>query len=271
MPLTNDGNERDVRLRPDVAPIPGADANLSGPIPVGAPCATTGTQTDLPPSGYSVTTPSGTYNQNYDWGDLSKLCPRGLDMRSVERVLFQIVVSHFSLASRIINPDLKDLIFNTNAIATKIRVDLNTTYNLATAAKLPAVILRRGEQKFGRISLNDAGERRFAPSTGETSFCRRVEGTHQLLCVSAVPGEAENLANELVDLFTGVSPVLRSELPFADFEVGGVGELQLSDELGNRAVVVVNVVYKYELGWTMVQATPLAVKLSFTTLVQTKS
>lgn len=270
MPLTNDGNERDVRIRPDAAPIAGADENLSGPVPVGAPCATVGVQIDLPPSGYTVETPSGSFNQTYNWADLAALCPRGLDMRTIETLLFQIVVSHFSSASRIINPALKGLIYSPNPSQTKIRIALNTTFDLPLSTKLPAVILKRGEQKFSRIGLNDRGERTFPTPSGVYPFVRNSEGTHSLIAVSSVPGETENLANELLDAFTCVSPVLRSELPFADFEVAGVSELQLSDELGNRSVVAVQLSYKYELGWTMRYATPLVGAIDVHTLIKTQ-
>lgn len=269
MPLTNDGNERDVRIRPDAAPIQGADENLKGPIPPGAPCSTEGVQTDLPVSGYSVTTPSAEFNQTYNWADLSAYCPRGLDMTSIEKILFQLVVSHFSDPTRIINPDLRYLVYTSNPETTKLRVALNTSFDLANAQKLPAVILKRGEQKFGRISLNDRGERTYTPQSGVFPFVRRVEGVHLLLAVSSVSGEVEQLATELVDMFTCLSPVMRSELPFADFEVAGVGEIQQSDELGNRPIVGVQLVYKYELGWTMRQVTPIATGLDIRTLVET--
>jgi hypothetical protein len=270
MPLTNDGNERDVRIRPDAAPIEGADQNLKGPIPVGNPCATTGSQTDLPKSGYSIETPSGSFEQTYDWANLAALCPRGLDMRTIETLIFQLLVSHFSDPARIINPELKDLIYTTNPLTTKIRIVLNTTYDLATATKLPAVILKRGEQKFARIGLNDRGERKFPTTSGIYPFVRNCEGTHVLMAVSSVPGETENIANELLDAFTCVSPVMRSQLPFADFEVVGVSELQVSDELGNRSVVAVQLLYKYELGWTMRYATPLVGAIDVRTLVTTQ-
>lgn len=270
MPLTNDGNERDVRLRPDAAPIAGADEQLNGRVPVGQPCATQGVQTDLPPSGYTVDTPSGSFNQTYNWADLAALCPRGLDMRTIETLLFQLVVSHFSDPDRIINPDLKGLIYSPNQVQTKLRIALNTAYDLPVSSKLPAVILKRGEQKFSRIGLNDRGERSFASTTGVFPFVRNSEGTHSLLAVSSVPGETENLANELLDAFTCVAPVLRSELPFADFEVVGVSELQLSEELGNRSVVAVQLLYKYELGWTLRYATPLVGAIDVRTLVRTQ-
>jgi hypothetical protein len=267
MPLTNDGNERDVRLRPDTAPIPGADENLTGPVPVGDPCSTVGVQTDLPPTGYELETPSSNYRQTYDWANLAALCPRGLDMRTVETVIFQLIASHFSSASRIINPYLKDLIYDPNPVASRLRVVLNTTYDLATSSKLPAVIIKRGEQKFSRIGLNDRGERAFPTTSGVFPFVRNSEGSHSILAVSSVPGETENLANELLDLFTCVSPVMRSELPFADFEAVGVSELQVSDELGNRSVVAVQLLYKYELGWTMRYATPLVAAINVNTLI----
>jgi hypothetical protein len=188
-------------------------------------------------------------------------------MRTIETLLFQLVVSHFSYANRIINPELKGLIYTSNPMTSKIRIVLNTTYDLPTSAKLPAIILKRGEQKFSRIGLNDRGERTFPTPTGIFPFVRNSEGTHSIMAVSSVPGETENLANELLDLFTCVSPVLRSELPFADFEAVGVSELQLSDELGNRSVVAVQLLYKYELGWTMRYATPLVAAINVNTLI----
>lgn len=276
MPLTNDGNERDIRIRPDAPPIPLADQDLNGPIPPGDACTTAGTQTDLPlpvpptppvepPPSVTVTTPTSEFNQLYNWADLAGYCPRGLDMTNIEKILFQFLASHFADADRIINPLLKDLIFTADPQTSKIRIVLNTTFDLPTAMRLPAIIIKRGEQKFGRIGLDDRSEGIYAPDI--VPFVRRVEGSHTILAVSSVAGQVESLALEITDAFTCVSPVMRSQLPFSDFEVVGVGELQQSDELGTRPVVGVQLSYKYTYGWTMRQTAPVATSVAIPTIV----
>jgi hypothetical protein len=146
---------------------------------------------------------------------------------------------------------------------------LNTSFDIAAAGKLPSVIVKRGEQKFTRIGLNDRGDMQYPSQLGKRSFVRTGEGIHQVLAVSAVPGEAEGLAIELTEMFNAISPVLREELPFVDFEVAGVSALQLSDELGNQSVVAVQLAYKYEYGWALQYVTPLVSKISSVILTNT--
>ncbi len=155
MSKIDDGNTTDVRLRPDTAPIPGADEDLRASIPVGEPCTTQGTQTDLPPSGPvgPIPPPGGTtppvppsddFLNTYNWGNLNGICPDGLDITSVTNIIFQLLAIHFSSPDNIVNPNLKSFIFTTPP-PTALVININTQYNPATATTLPALIIVRNQ------------------------------------------------------------------------------------------------------------------------------
>lgn len=270
MSKIDDGNTTDVRLRPDTPPIPGADEDLRAPIPVGEPCTTQGTQTDFPPSGpvgpipppngplVPPVPPSDSFLSTYNWGNLNGICPDGLDITSVNDIIFQLLAIHFSSPDNIVNPNLKSFIY-TKTLPTALVINVNTTYNPATATNLPALIIVRNQIDVQRIVIGDQTDAVTDPNLGIFPYVRRVRGSYTILCITSFPGVTEELAQEVFDFLTCLSPVLRTELPFADFQVNAISNVQLADPLANRTVVGVQILYEYEYGWKIqYQTAPLS-------------
>jgi len=250
MSKIDDGNTTDVRLRPDTAPIVGADEDLRAPIPIGDPCTTVGTQTDLPPSGpVDDTTIPPDFVEIFDWGNIAALCPAGLTMTAVTNIIMQLLVTHFSNPDNIINPNLKSLIYNPNPAMTKIVININTTYAPVQSTTLPALIIKRNEQDTQRIVMGDLSESKDDPALGLVPFTRKVRGTHTIMAITPFPGVTEELAQEVYEFLTCLSPILRTQQLFADFQVVAVSEVQIVEELGNRTMVGIQVLYEYEYSW----------------------
>ncbi len=279
MSKINDGNTTDVRLRPDTAPIPGADEDLRANIPVGEPCATSGTQTDFPPSGPvgpipppngppgPPTPPSDSFLNTFNWGNLNGICPDGLDVTAVNNIIFQLLAIHFSDPANIVNPNLKSFIFTTPP-PTALVINFNTQFNPATATNQPALIIVRNQIDIQRLSMGDQTDAVDPPSTGIIPFVRRVRGSYTILCITSFPAVTEELAQEVSDFLTCLSPIVRTELPFADFQVVAISNVQLADPLANRTIVGVQVLYEYEYGWKIQYKTAPLSKITATETTQ---
>jgi hypothetical protein len=72
-------------------------------------------------------------------------------------------------------------------------------------------------------------------------------------CASESDAQAELLAMEVFDTISWASPIMRSNLPFMDFQVTGISELTLLDALGNKVGVQVQMNYAFEYGWQTTQ------------------
>jgi len=279
MSKIDDGNTTDVRLRPDTAPIVGADEDLRANIPIGEPCTTVGTQTDFPPTGpvgpipppngppVPPAPPSDEFLSTFNWGDLRGICPDGLDVTSVTNIIFKLLAIHFSDPANIVNPNLKSFIFTTT-LPTALVININTTFNPATATNQPALIIVRNQIDIQRIVMGDLTETVTPPSQGIVPFVRKVRGSYTILCITSFPGVTEELAQEVFDFLTCLSPILRTELPFADFQVNAISNVQISDPLGNRTVVGVQVLYEYEYGWKIQYHTAPLSKITATETTQ---
>jgi hypothetical protein len=176
------------------------------------------------------------------------------------------LITHFLYPSSIFDPLLQDLIYNENPVLTKIKIAPNTQFNLIDANKLPAILIKRGEQKIERTSMGDRADPAADMAAGAYSYQRMFKGTSQLMIISQLPAQAEALATEVFAYMNCISPMMRDQLPFFDFQVIGMSELTVADDLGNRNVIVVTVYYEYEYGWSLLYNKPTATSA---TVVQT--
>jgi hypothetical protein len=76
------------------------------------------------------------------------------------------------------------------------------------------------------------------------------------MCLGTADGFVEELAYEVYDLFNAVSPVLRTELPLHDFQVSGMSEVGILEELGSTLGVAIDLTYAFEYSWTVEYRTP---------------
>lgn len=262
MPKRNDGNEQDLRIRPsnDAKSLEGNNP-FTGAHPENVdPCVEGyGEQVDLPETTDScgntieIETPDGSLT--YDWLDASDVCPEGFSPATLDKLYMRLLKNHFSDPDKIMNPTLKDYTYNTDTQLSKIRIVMNTTFDLGDDGKLPALIVKRGRQRMQRVAIDDFGEGG-QPSQGLPHFVRFLQGSHRVLCLGPVDGFTEALAFEVFTLFNCVSPVVRKDLPLHDFQVTDLSEIGILDDLGNTLGVAVESVYAYEYGWTLKYITP---------------
>ncbi len=245
MPKRNDGNEQDLRVRPAL------DAPTLSDNPYdGDACATHGSQTDL---NVSAETPDGTLT--YNWKDITDTCPAGFSPGEVSKLFIRILKNHFSRPENFIDQRLSQYVYSDNAALSKIRITLNTTFDTKQHETLPTLVVKRGEQKMQRVAMDDFGESG-QPMLGLPHFIRFVQGSHRVLCLGATDGFTELLALEVFTLLNCLSPYIRKDLPMHDFQVAGMSEMGVLEELGSTLGVAVESSYTYEYGWTSHEVAP---------------
>jgi len=260
MAKRDDGNDPDLRVRPD------DDAHSlegSNPYNPNDPnCAEQkGTQTELPRtedcSGNPIVidTPDGSQLINYDWNDISRVCPEGFTIRSLDELIMLILRAHFANPDNIFDPELKQYVYTQDPSTSKIQIVMNTAWTGAQVDLLPAIVVKRGQQQSERRVMGDRGEVH-SGRQGIEDYVRWVKGTHKLFITSKADGETENLALEVFNLFTCLAPILFTDLPLHDFAAAGMSELGIVEELGQSFGVVIDVVYTYEYGWTIRRIAP---------------
>jgi hypothetical protein len=235
------------------------DNPFTGAKPPGADaCTPHGNQIDIVappvvPPVVDVTVPGG--QPQYDWTSLAAICPGGLDIRSTTLIMMQILKAHFSNAANIVDPDLKQYVYTTDQATSKLRIVMNTALDLTQAGQLPALIVKRGAQKQQRAVMGDVADVD-GWKEGLTKYSRIWQGAHRILVMGQVDGQTEALAQEVNQLMTCVSPVLRYDVPFLDFQVSDMSELGIVEELGQTLAVAITCEYAYEYGWTVRRNAP---------------
>lgn len=251
MPKRNDGNEQDLRIRSDLdAPSLEGDNPMTGAIPDDKSRCSDGygSQTDIEPETIEIDTPSGVIR--YDWTDVSHICPRGFDNNILNILFMRLLKNHFSKPDCIFYEAVKQFVYDEDPQKSGIRIVMNTTFDPAQEEQMPSIIVKRGNQKPQRVVMGDRGERA-EWLDGEERYTRFITGNHRLLIAGYGDGFVEDLAQEVFDFLNAVSPVMRTDLPFHDFQIGPMTELGVMAELGNRFAVAIDVIYTYEYSWTI--------------------
>lgn len=266
MPKRNDGNETDLRARAakDAPSLDGDNPFTGAHPPDKLPCDNHGTQTDL----ITGTTPDGEIV--YNWADLTEICENGLSSLAMDRLFMGILKNHFSNPDNIFRDILKSYIYDPDASKTKIRIVMNTEFDTESVGQLPTIVVKRGNQKSNRAMMGDRADMRRS-TEGVIDYVRFTQGSHRILVMAELDGQAEALGNEVWDLFTFLSPVLYSEYPLHDFQVVTFSEIGNLDDIGSSLAIAITCNYAYEYAWTIsriapkLQATNVEVTTSLTT------
>jgi hypothetical protein len=224
-----------------------------------------GTQQDLNTPVVPTVPQVQTLAQTHGMVDLWSLCTSGLSPRLTTGVLMKLVANHFSNPNLIFTPNLKRYTWSPDPAATTIRLVQNTNFDPVTAGMYPAVVFTRtGVQSMGR-AINDQLDQvdQRSVDLGIGSYVRFMQGGHRITCLSNAAGEAEDLALEIFDILTWLSPALRSQGMFHHFQVMSLGELGTLEDQGNLFGVPIEVQYAYEYAWELQPLAPTLKAFNF--------
>lgn len=239
--------------------------------------AQTGNETCLPPMtgfGEQVDTPSsaieagsipGTPNGNWVWRHnlerVRNLCAVGMTPRTMTGLIMRFLKDHFSDPSLILTPNLRQFVYSEKVAESKIRIVKSVIFDPAGSGQYPALVVKRLELKSDRHSMDDRAQSRSADYSTEqmqgiSQHSRFITGAHRIFCLADVGGEAEDLAQEVFDFLSFMSPAIRDSLPFHDFAVIGMGEEGALTDTASQVGIAVDVRYVYEYAWTLQALAP---------------
>lgn len=193
---------------------------------------------------------------------ISNLCQLGMTPRVVTGLLIRTLKNHFADPALILDPKLQKYIWNQDSTKSKIRIIQNAFFDAKGAGQFPAIIVGRGNLESKRVSMDDkmqqATNAREAAMTGLQKYIRFHSVAYTITVITENIGETDDLAMEVFDTFSYLSPMMTERLPFHDFQVVGMGAVGALSETGTQLAIPVQLSMVYEYAWTL---QPLAPRL----------
>lgn len=224
-----------------------------------------GTQIDIPPEGPPPESdifgdPAPDWVWRHNLGRIRTLCDVGLSPRMLSGVLMRMLKQHFADPDLILTPSLRQYVYNDDPLKSKIRIVKSTLFDPATAGQFPALVVKRLPLQSQRHSIGDrtvgvGANTRDEQMRGITQHSRFITGAHRVFCIAEAEAESEDLAQEVFDFFSFLSPAVVSHLPFHDFAVIAMGEQGDLDD-ASAVGVPVDIAYAYEYAWIIQEIAP---------------
>ena len=230
-----------------------------------------GTTTNPNPDGLpTLTTPDGsTFVVRHGLDEISTLCQVGMTPRVITGLLIRTLKNHFGDASLIMDPKLQQYVWNQDASKSKIRIIPNAQFDAKAAGQFPAVIVARGDLASKRLVMDDRIQFRDENSArngaGIKKYVRFHTTSFVITTISEALGEAEDLASEIFDTLSYLSPVMTERLPFHDFQVVGMGAVGALSDVATQLAVPIQLTTTYEYAWTLEPLAPRLKTLSIPT------
>lgn len=184
-----------------------------------------------------------------DLTSLADLCPLMPRPQLITGIVVQWMRLHFSDATHIENPLLKDYIWTSDNATSKLAIESVFKWNPAMTEQRPGIFLKRGPWKV----LNAGIDNRKMAGTFDWPYPRQYnvfyQGSHTVFCVGGESAEVELLAAEVYRELVGFGPVVRKQFNFLRFVVTEIGEVSLLEESAEHFVVPVVVSYGAQDTW----------------------
>jgi hypothetical protein len=201
--------------------------------------------------------PDWVFRHNFD--RIRELCSVGLSPRMLSGVIMRLLKNHFSDPALILTPNLRQYIYSDDALKSRIRIVKSANFDATTAGQYPALIVRRLPLQSQRHSMGDRtdtfGNIQDEQMRGIQRHSRFITGAHRIFCLAENEAESEDLAQEVFDLLSFLSPAVVGYLPFHDFAVTAMGDQGVLDDTPAIGVAV-DVTYAYEFAWTLQALAP---------------
>lgn len=200
-----------------------------------------------------------------DFSSIPDLCIYGVRPQYLNAIFVRTLQAHFSDPLAIQDPDLrKSCQWSPDKAVSRIAILASTQVDSPTSGKLPRLIVKRGAQQTTRMFLDDkaedGGNER---NLGSTRYVRYSQGSTVINCLGESDLQTDLIGNEVFGFLTQLAPYMRRVLPFHDFQVAGMGEVQPLNEVGGKFLVSLQVNYVYEYAWLSTEMAPTLNGLSW--------
>ena len=218
----------------------------------------------------TLVTPDGTtFVVRHGLDEIAQLCQLGMTPRVITGLLIRTLKNHFSDPALIMDPKLQQYVWNQDSTKSKIRIIPNANFDAKSAGQLPAIIVARGELASKRVVMDDhvqfPSENSARNGAGVKKYLRFHTTSFMVTVISEALGEVEDLASEVFDTLSYLSPMMTERLSFHDFQVVGMGQVGALTEVGTQLAVPIQLSTTYEYAWTLEPLAPRLKSLSIPT------
>jgi hypothetical protein len=167
-----------------------------------------------------------------------------------------VIRRHFSDSDRIVEPGLKDYIYNINPAVTNIIIDSYGRLNLKNIQQRPAIYCRRAIYEVHEHGISNKYLARNMGVNGENKvdsdpkYEILIKGANTVNCIGKTEAESELLATEVFLELIGFSPVLRRDLKLVKINVKSMGMTEKFEESDQHWVTPVSVKYSFGYSWS---------------------
>lgn len=208
----------------------------------------------------------GTFVVRHGLDSIATICSAGMTPRVVTGLLLRTLKNHFADPDLILDPKLQKYVWNQDSSKSKIRIIQNAFFDAKSAGQFPAIVVGRGNLESKRVAMDDKAQSTNDPiamaMAGITKYTRFHLVQYTVTCIAENVGEADDLAMEVFDTFSYLSPMMTERLPFHDFQVVGMGALGALTDVGTQLAVPVQLTMAYEYAWTLQPLAPRTKTLS---------
>jgi hypothetical protein len=171
----------------------------------------------------------------------------GMQPIMITGLLRDMLIRHFSTASHIQAPDLRQLIWQ-GGNSTGILIESIHRWRGELVEKRPAVVIKRNAFKNLRLTV---GERAGLTEQGHYEYSTFWVGSHTLFCLHGSGASVEILANEVKKQVHQFHPVIVEYLGLLRWAVTDVGAIAEIEEARETFAVPITVGWAYEEAWRM--------------------
>lgn len=160
---------------------------------------------------------------------------------------------HFSSSDNIVEPGLKQRIWNPDFTRSQIQILPVDAWMPQTTEQRPAIILKRHELKFIRYGIDNRLMGGGIPQNTQRLYSGVLQGAHTLFCIAGEGGEAEQLAAEVSQEVMKFAPIVRVWLNFLRIELVSIGTLAKLEEASENFAVPIDIAYAFQENWQLAE------------------
>jgi hypothetical protein len=191
---------------------------------------------------------------------------RAPNLYTLNGAFVSIIRRHFAQGSNIEVPELQHYVWDTDDKLSKILIEPVYRWNPTNIQQRPAVIVKRGPWKVETLGLGQRMMGAVEPEGyTEDVHAVMVMGSHSFFCIGTTGLEAEEIAQEVVNVLMGFLQVIREQFCLGFFKVGDIGPVSKVDECQDHFAVPVNVEYVSQWNWKLVRQAPIWARFDSTT------
>ena len=186
------------------------------------------------------------------------LCDSGFRPNKFTGIMLLWMAQHFSNTDRIVEPGIKDRVWNSDFEQSKIQILAVEDWKPQTTEQRPAILAKRNDLKFTRFGIDNRLMGGGVPYDTRRIHVAGLQGSHTMFCIAGEGGEAEQLAAEVSQELMKFAPIVREWLNLLRVELVSIGKLSKLEEASENFVVPVDIAYAYLEQWEL---SPLDVPL----------